>query len=153
MKPLLAIAALCAATAAQAEPGDYHLIIHGASYHTVQRPKEPFWNQDNPGLGVRYDKSEATSFQAGVYKNSFYRKSFYIGADWAPLDLKIPNIGDMPMGRAQLGLFAGVASGYVGKAGIAAGGLARWQGKDFSLALRIVPAKCSIFALELGYRF
>jgi hypothetical protein len=152
MKSLIALAALLAASA-QAAPGDYHLIIHGASYHTVPRTSGPQWNQVNPGIGGRYEESEATSFQAGVYKNSFYKNSFYVGADWAPLDLKIPDIGEIPMGRAQFGLFAGLASGYVGKVGIAAGGLARWQGKDFSLAMRIVPAKCSIFALELGYRF
>jgi len=143
MKPFLALAALCAATAAQAAPGDYHLVIHGASYHTVQRPKAPFWNQVNPGMGLRYEWTDTVSLQVGAYKNSYYRKSVYGGLDWTPVSF----------GNVQLGGFLGMASGYAEKAGVAGGGLVRWQGKDFSVALRIVPAKCSIFALELGYRF
>lgn len=141
-RALIAIAALIAATA-QAEPGDYHLIIHGASYHTVPRTSGPQWNQVNPGMGLRYELSDTVSLQVGAYKNSYYRKSLYAGADWTPVEY----------GNFQLGGFLGAASGYADKAGIAGGGLVRWQGKDFSVAVRIVPAKCSIFALELGYRF
>lgn len=142
LKTLIALTVLTAAPA-YAEPGDTHLVLHGVSYHTIKRPRGPEWNQVNPGIGLRYEWTDTVSLQVGTYKNSFYRQSVYAGADWTPLRL----------GDIHFGGFLGVASGYADKAGVAGGGLVRWQGERLSLALRIVPAKCSIFTLELGYRF
>jgi len=153
MKALGILLALFVGLSAHAEPGDYHIITHGFSYHTVPRPSDPQWNQVNPGHGIRYELNDTVSIQAGFYKNSYYRNSVYAGVDWTPLDLKIPDVGSLSTGRLQMGGFIGLASGYTDKAGVAGGGLVRWQGQKFSLAVRIVPAKCTIFALEMGYKF
>lgn len=139
---IAAIAMLLALTA-QAEPSDNHLVLHGVSYHTIPRTRGPEWNQTNPGIGLRHEFTQTLSGQIGVYKNSFYRQSIYAGVDWTPLRL----------GDIHFGGFGGVASGYADKAGLAGGGVVRWQGQKLSLTLRIVPAKCAIYTLELGYRF
>lgn len=128
---------------AHAASGDYSLVVHGASYHTVKRQSGPAWNQVNPGMGLRYELDDTLSVQVGAYKNSYYRKSIYAGLDWTPIK----------MGRVELGGFIGGATGYAEKAGVLGGGLVRWQGDKVSIGVRIVPAKCSIFTFEIGYRF
>jgi hypothetical protein len=144
-KQLIALGLMLLILTAQAEPSPNHLILHGVSYHTVPRLRDPQWNESNPGLGLRHEFIRDTlSGQVGFYKNSFYKDSVYAVADWTPLHL----------GPVHAGVFGGFASGYVGKAGVAGGLLGRLQGDKTSLTLRYVPAKKnSIFTLELGYRF
>lgn len=50
--------------------------LHGLSYHSKYADVA---NQVNYGLGAYYDISDTMKVEAGVYKNSIYRTSHYIG--------------------------------------------------------------------------
>lgn len=144
MKHAIIIAMLLAATSAIADPGDKHLVLHGASHHSTQRTGVP-WNETNPGMALRYELTNTVSVQAGFYKNSYYRQSMYAGVDWTPVSF----------GPLSFGVFGGAASGYKDKAGAVAGGLIRLQGDPVSITLRVVPAgkRQSISMVEIGWRF
>jgi len=141
-KLLFVLALLCGA--AQADVGDKHIVVHGFSHHTVERPKPPAWNETNPGLGIRYELYDDVSFQAGFYKNSFYKRSYYGVVDYTPLSI----------GKLSAGGFLGIASGYTDKTGIAGGAIVRWQEKRYSTAIRVIPGgKYNIVAIEIGVKF
>lgn len=144
MSRALAILAMALPVLALAEPGDLHIVAHGASYHTMARPKAPHWNQVNPGFGLRYEYTPDVSFQGGFYKNSFYKQSIYAIGEWHPVHV----------GPISAGVFGGAASGYVGMTGIAGGALVRWQGERNSVTIRAIPGKkYSIYTIEYGWKF
>ena len=104
------------------------------------------WNHENLGLGLRAALTPTFGVQAGYYRNSYDRDSFYAVAEWTPL----------AAGVLRAGAFAGAASGYE-NASVGAGLLARLQGDRASATLRLVPKLAdeqsgTTVTLELGWR-
>lgn len=69
------------------------------SYH-FDRNRD--FNSINIGLGAEYQFSSVASITAGVYRNSYYQASSYLGSYWQPIQ----------MGPVKLGLVAGIFNGY-----------------------------------------
>lgn len=69
------------------------------SYH-FDRNKD--FNSVNYGFGAEYRFSSVASLTAGIYRNSYYHRSGYIGAYWQPIAI----------GPVKLGAVAGVFDGY-----------------------------------------
>lgn len=69
------------------------------SYH-FDRNKD--FNSTNIGLGAEYQFSSVLSITAGVYRNSYYQTSAYVGSYWQPI----------MVGPIKLGLVAGMFNGY-----------------------------------------
>jgi hypothetical protein len=62
----------------------HEVILHVASYHT---DREPQYNENNPGLGLRIKSPERKIFfAAGAYRNSVRSASVYAGAGMGMLD-------------------------------------------------------------------
>ena len=60
------------------------MIVHVASYHT---DREPDYNENNLGLGLRIKSPERRIFfAAGAYRNSVRANSVYVGAGMGMLD-------------------------------------------------------------------
>jgi hypothetical protein len=59
-------------------------------------------NQNNIGIGVRFDGGEYKDYAAGIYKNSYYRTSVYVAKEFTA------HIA----GPLHVGLLAGVVTGY-----------------------------------------
>jgi hypothetical protein len=88
------------ATVSDAQEANPWWITPGAlSYHFNNRDA---LNQVHPGLGVEYRISPDWALVGGTYKNSNYRWSQYVGANWLPL----------AFGSARLGVTAQVANHY-----------------------------------------
>lgn len=120
--------------------GDFHLQLHGASYHFDRSRK---WNERNVGIGLRYQINPDWAVQAGTYDNSFNRRTNYLAATWTPLHA----------GPVALGVFGGLVSGY--KMPVAAGLAAHIQGDRLSFTLRGVPSGSwgsGFLAAEVGVR-
>ncbi|MCB1956741.1 MAG: hypothetical protein KDG55_13755 [Rhodocyclaceae bacterium] len=95
---LFAAATLCLpATAAD------WLVLSGLSHHFQERRD---WREVNPGLGFERDVAEGPygpwTISAGFLKNSYDKRSVYLGGRWTPLAL----------GPARLGFFGLLATGY-----------------------------------------
>jgi hypothetical protein len=149
MKKLLTSAMLVLASQAYAQ--DWHVQVHGLSYHQVRtQPNGVKWNELNWGLGLRYQATESLDVQAGMFRNSQYRDSTYAIATWLPLGVTE---------AVRVGAFAGAVNGYRLRDGkpVAAGGLAaRWQGERFSVTARLLPkhpkSDTGAMTLELGIK-
>ncbi len=153
----LAVAILASCNPAQAgglqgpDVSSLHGVIHGLSHHFSAPPAgERPWNERNIGAGIRYALDASWSLQAGGYRNSYGRPSFYALADWTPLEA----------GAIRAGAFAGIVSGYdwktVGAFTGAAGLVARLQADRAGLALRYTPPHpkaASVLAVEFSLRF
>lgn len=151
----LLLAALTFPVVAQEPPG-FTLVAHGISRHShrLTAAGNPY-TERNPGWGLRLTMSPTLTLQGGRYLNSLSTPaqplhSRYFAADWLPLTL--------PLGRTNLGLFAGVVDGYPtmngGSPTPVAGAIIRTHMGPFNLTLRATPSKDShsVAALEIGYR-
>jgi hypothetical protein len=69
------------------------------SYHFK---KDVNLNNYNLGLGGEYRYSTTTSVEAGEFHNSDWKRSYYVGWNWQPLEL----------GSVRLGGAAGLINGY-----------------------------------------
>ncbi len=69
------------------------------SYHFK---KDVNLNNYNFGLGGEYRYSTTTSVEAGGFHNSDWKRSYYVGWNWQPLEL----------GSVRLGGVAGLINGY-----------------------------------------
>lgn len=69
------------------------------SYHFDQNKN---FNSINIGFGAEYQFSSVASLTAGVYRNSYYQTSAYVGSYWQPI----------MVGPIKLGLVAGMFNGY-----------------------------------------
>ena len=130
MKSLIAAALMLPAIA---YPADYGVELHGHAWH---RDVGPF-NERNPGLGL-FARQDTLYLHAGGYKNSFYKPSFYVAAEWLPLQSR----------WIDAGIGGGVATGYQGYQGdasVAPGGYIPIHvkipelSKDLFLVIRAVP--------------
>lgn len=132
---------IACALPAQAE---WHLVLHTASLHAEQA-WQGRWNEQNWGLGVRRSLGPSIAVQAGAYRNSEWKTSGYLVADWTPWHWK-------PL---QAGVFGGLVSGY--QLPVAAGLLVRAQGADLDATVRFVPKASrwgsAAMSLEFGWRF
>jgi len=130
---LLVLAFFTAATFAQTRSA----VLHVGSYH-FDRSQD--WNEQNYGLGYRYQYNANWSYQTGFYKNSYSRDTLYaiVQHEWRIFGV-------------QAGAFAGFVTGY--DAPIAAGLMA--SSKNFTL--RLVPPISSqttgVISLELNKAF
>ncbi len=97
---LAAILPLSLAANAQGAPvGKWQLSIGGLSYHIPHdRPR----NEVNYGLGVEYQWTKNTAFQAGFYENSGYSRSKYLFVQYHPFELF----------NVRFGATAGLVDGY-----------------------------------------
>lgn len=145
---LLVLALLVASNAAAQ---DLHVHLHGLSYHPVRTQADGSkWNEQNIGVGLRYQIKESLDTQVGVYKNSQFRTSIYAIATWLPIEV----------GVIRAGVFGGAVTGYLHNNGelTPAGGLAaRWQGERLSVTTRFIPkhpkSASSAISVELGIKF
>jgi|GEM_PF-5871516 len=92
------------------------------SYHITSSSNAKF-NQFDPkndkylsnlGIGISVDSGvslmgSSVRLEAATYKNSFYKQTTYVAAEWKPLNLDLP--GGL---KASFGVIAGVATGYKG---------------------------------------
>ncbi len=58
--------------------------------------------EHNPGVGLRVELDRKIALEAGYYKNSAWKDTFYTLSKWTPLDY----------GVARFGLAGGIATGY-----------------------------------------
>ena len=144
--------------------------IHGTSYHFKSRPGVQ-WDDQNDGFGFRYAFNNTYSVQAGHYRNSqTFPGSFNFFTNYGLIDYT-----PIHSGPFHFGGFAGIASGYDkytytmvnGRANVTvtqdgvlapvAGLVARYQGKIFNIALRLLPPAgddgSAVIALEAGFGF
>lgn len=89
-----------------AKENDWHLQIHGVSYHSAKRIVGT-WNERNDGIGFRYEHSNNTSTQFGVYKNSNSTQDKTFTTVYG-----IVEYDPVIRGKYQFGVFGGIASGY-----------------------------------------
>lgn len=85
---------------AQAEEKSTWVSVTVRSYH-YERKKD--YNETWHGIGIERDWFKDTRWVAGVYENSYYETSHYLGASWMPVHLT---------SRWHLGLTAGIVNGY-----------------------------------------
>lgn len=64
--------------------------------------EEKNFNPINIGFGAEYQFSTVASITAGIYRNSYYQRSHYVGAYWQPIAI----------GPFKLGMVAGMFDGY-----------------------------------------
>ena len=146
------IVALALSLFNKAQAQELHLQVHGLSYHQERTQiNGKKWNELNYGIGVRYQATESTDVQLGVFRNSQYNNSVYAIATWLPLEIT---------NSVRIGVFAGTANGYSLNNGnfIPVGGVAsRWQGERFSVTSRLLPktsnSESGVIAFEFGIEF
>lgn len=137
MRTTLLAAAL--AVAAPVASAQWSLQITGVSQHASSQS----FREGNPGLGLRYDLSDAWSLQSGWYRNSYNRRSNYVVAQWQPLTV----------GPVKAGVFAGYVSGYDLRVPAAAGLMLTTRTSPLSLTMRLVPGigkHTTTLSFELG---
>jgi hypothetical protein len=71
------------------------------------------FNENNLGIGIQYRTSSNFAYTAGVYRDSIWQTSAYVGVVWTPLSL-----GE----NVRAGLFAGAVTGYDAAAVVPFGG-------------------------------
>lgn len=116
------------------------LIIHGVSKHTGSYA----YNENNTGLGLRYQVNHDWSVQAGSYINSYNKRTTYVAGNYTPIHY----------GALKLGAFAGVGTGY--DQPIMAGLLAVYDFGKVTASVRAVPKVGKldgVVALEIGVQF
>jgi hypothetical protein len=114
------------------------------SYH-YQRNKG--LNDSNPGFGVEYRYSSATSFTVGGFYNSDRRNSHYIGWYWQPL-----SIGSVRFGAA-LGGFDGYPRMHNGDWFLAAIPTVSYEYQRVGLNLFIIPTYQDRLYGALSFQF
>lgn len=130
---LLSVASLRAETS---------LVVHTVSYHFSGNHS---LNGVNPGVGVR-SRSGDLAFQAGFFRNSHERRSYYGLIDWQPVHL----------GHLSAGIFAGTVDGYPWHHGAffpAGGAVVNLRVRGFDGRIRYLPAShinAAALCLELG---
>lgn len=67
-----------------------YLTINGISHHFDRQHK---YNETNVGLGVEQRLTADFSLNAGYYRNSFYKDTFYLGGSYTPLHLGPVGLG------------------------------------------------------------
>lgn len=148
VKPLPAVAILLSIAALDAFAGSMHLQIHGVSKHQQENPYGQAWNENNQGFGLRYQHSQDVGGQVGFFKNSYYKTTTYLLAQYTPLHIK----------NTSTGVFFGYASGYNLTLPLAAGFLTTVQlTPTVSLTVRHTPKvrfnNSAVTSLEVGYVF
>ena len=98
-------------------------------------------NQSNPGIGV-----EANGYIAGIYRNSDYRNSVYVGRDWLPI----------VDGHLHAGLAYGAITGYRMAVAPLVAGRITYENGNFGVNLNVMPdpfwIKHSALGLQLKWR-
>jgi hypothetical protein len=82
-----------------ARPADFGMEVHGHAWH---RDAGPF-NERNPGLGL-FARQGTLYGHVGGYKNSFSKPSYYVAAEWLPIESRY----------IDAGIGGGGATGYRG---------------------------------------
>lgn len=79
------------------------LVLSGISHHFQQRRD---WREFNPGIGFERDHPRGPwgpwTFSVGALRNSYDRRSLYLGGRWTPLAL----------GPLRFGAFGLLSTGY-----------------------------------------
>lgn len=114
-----------------------------ASYHTDRDGH----NERNWGAGVECDATEDMRVIGGIYRNSQFKDSVYLGATYAPLRL----------GAARFGLMGGLITGYAEKVLPIAVPLMQIEGRRFGINIVAVPRinadKSGVVGLQLKVKF
>ncbi len=132
MRPLLALALLCCAGAAQADFEASRLWLN-AGFYSAHFDTDKGLRNANPGLGFEYKLDKHWSATAGRFINSDNAHSSYIGAYYQP----------WPLAGAKLGVVGGAFNGYPkafnGGWFPAVLPVATWEGERFGLNVALVP--------------
>ena len=124
------------------------LQLHGFSWHAsaeLAPKKEGRWNESNFGVGMRAQFNEDFAVQAGYYRNSMFKDTFYAVVNYTPVHI----------GRVALGVFGGPASGY--NVPVVGGAMMNVNFDQSVLTLRVIPeiknTTPSVIAVEYGMKF
>ncbi len=132
MRPLLALALLCCAGAAQADFEASRLWLN-AGFYSAHFDTDKGLRNANPGLGFEYKLDKHWSATAGRFINSDNAHSSYIGAYYQPCTV----------GSAKLGVVGGAFNGYPkafnGGWFPAVLPVATFEGERFGLNVALVP--------------
>ncbi len=137
---LVSLFALLATIPATAMAGDTWLAIGVASYHA---DRSAGYNERNFGLGIEHDFTSAHAMSVGAYRNSIDRRSNYALYRWTPLAI----------GRARIGVLAGVVDGYRRNGGRLAPALAPTITLDthpVGISLILIPAGTKDVSAAIG---
>lgn len=86
--------------------GMLNVDLNLGSYHTQEWARDEL-NQKNPGVGMTYRFSRSWAVAGGMYENSYDRSTWYVLAQWTPVQL-----GHTGGWHVDAGLAAGLATGY-----------------------------------------
>lgn len=109
LQTLLAFALCCVSLAAHADdngtpPQRISELWLNPGFYAYHFQKDRHLNNDAAGLGAEYRFSTESAVTAGIYHNSNWHTSHYLGYYWRPLAL----------GPARLGAIMGALDGYPG---------------------------------------
>lgn len=145
---IVAVLALCWASAAVAEPNKHELWVNVGGFSSHFNSSKNY-NENNAGFGVEYRVSPQTSFMAGSYYNSIRHTTTYAAVNWQPYVL----------GGLKLGVAAGLMDGYpsIGRGGtfFAALPLVTFEGQKLGFNVGIIPDMANVngaIVVQLKFR-
>lgn len=124
-------------------PADTWLVGTVASYHTNRDIER---NERNWGLGLERDFAENWRYTVGGYRNSYWRNSYYAGAQWLP----------WRFGSIRIGAMAGGVTGYTNSVDPMILPTIAIEGKQFGVNLGVMPhvkRGVGVLGLQLKTRF
>lgn len=145
---VVAVLALCCASAALAEPNERELWVNVGGFSSHFNSSKNY-NENNAGIGVEYRVSPKTSFMAGSYYNSIRHTTTYAAVNWQPYVLA----------GLKLGVAVGVMDGYPsieqGGTFFAALPLVTYEGKKLGINFGIIPDMAKVngaFVVQFKFR-
>lgn len=145
---VVAVLALCCASAALAEPNERELWVNVGGFSSHFNSSKNY-NENNAGIGVEYRVSPKTSFMAGSYYNSIRHTTTYAAVNWQPYMLA----------GLKMGVAVGVMDGYPsivrGGTFFAALPLVTYEGKKLGVNLGIIPDMAKVngaFVVQFKFR-
>ncbi len=132
MRPLLALALLCCAGAAQADFEASRLWLN-AGFYSAHFDTDKCLRNANPGLGFEYKLDDHWSATAGRFINSDNAHSSYVGAYYQPWTVRGIKLGVVG------GAFNGYPKAFNGGWFPAVLPVATWEGERFGLNVALVP--------------
>ena len=125
----------------QANEIDWWLTATVTSYHnnrnTTNHTKH---NEENYGIGFERAVFKDTIMAGGVYRNSYWNTSHYLGLTYVPIQY----------GYFHFGAFGGIVTGYDDPFGIKILPTMSIQGKRFGVNLGVLPARDSRVISVIG---
>ena len=108
------------------QAADWWLTATLTSYHFDRRG----YNEKNYGLGAEYHWDETYRGGFGFYENSYYRRTYYLMAQWLPIH----------SGNWHTGMSVGLVSGYEKNAVVVPIPTVAYENDKVGVNLGITPA-------------